>query len=116
MTEELINKLREITPEEQKILEGHRSIEKELYMDAESDVVDARKLLDEGKLIQVRAHTRFAHFPAHRHNYVEMIYMCRGQTHHVIKEKMCIYIRVTVTFEPECGAGNLPGRQRGYCC
>ena len=69
MTEELINKLREITPEEQKILEGHRSIEKELYMDAESDVVDARKLLDEGKLIQVRAHTRFAHFPAHRHNY-----------------------------------------------
>ena len=75
MTEELINKLREITPEEQKILEGHRSIEKELYMDAESDVVDARKLLDEGKLIQVRAHTRFAHFPAHRHNYVEMIYM-----------------------------------------
>ena len=39
MTEELINKLREITPEEQKILEGHRSIEKELYMDAESDVV-----------------------------------------------------------------------------
>lgn len=84
MTEELINKLREITPEEQKILEGHRSIEKELYMDAESDVVDAGKLLDEGKLIQVRAHTRFAHFPAHRHNYVEMIYMCRGQTHHVI--------------------------------
>lgn len=84
MTEELINKLREITPEGQKILEGHRSIEKELYMDAESDVVDARKLLDEGKLIQVRAHTRFAHFPAHRHNYVEMIYMCRGQTHHVI--------------------------------
>lgn len=84
MTEELLNKLREITPEEQRILDGRDYIEKELYMEAETNVIDAGKLLDTGKLIQVRPHTRFIHFPPHSHNYVEMIYMCKGCTHHLI--------------------------------
>lgn len=48
------------------------------------NVVDATKLLDSGKLIQVRPHTRFVHFPQHKHNYIEVIYMCAGHTHHVI--------------------------------
>ena len=84
MTEELLNKLREITPEEQRILDGRVCIEKELYMEANTNVIDAGKLLDTGKLIQVRPHTRFIHFPPHSHNYVEMIYMCKGCTHHLI--------------------------------
>ena len=84
MTEELLNKLREITPEEQRILDGRDGIEKELYMEEETNVIDAGKLLDTGKLIQVRPHTRFIHFPPHSHNYVEMIYMCKGCTHHLI--------------------------------
>ena len=84
MTEELIKKLKEITPEEQEILKGRSSIETELYMDGETNIIDAGKLLDAGKLIQVRPHTRFIHFPAHKHNYVEMIYMCQGCTHHLI--------------------------------
>lgn len=84
MTEALLDKLREITPEEQRILEGRSCIETDLYMKGESNVIDAGKLLDAGKLIQVRPHTRFIHFPAHRHNYVEMIYMCKGCTHHLI--------------------------------
>ncbi len=84
MTEVLLDKLREITPEEQRILDGRDCIEKELYMEAETNVIDAGKLLDTGKLIQVRPHTRFIHFPPHSHNYVEMIYMCKGCTHHLI--------------------------------
>ncbi|MCM1188119.1 MAG: AraC family transcriptional regulator [bacterium] len=48
------------------------------------DMVDAAKLLDAGKLIQVRPHTRFVHFPRHTHNYIEVIYMCSGSTHHVV--------------------------------
>lgn len=46
--------------------------------------MDSEKLLQKGKLIQVRPHTRFVQFPKHRHNYVEMIYMCQGTTTHVI--------------------------------
>lgn len=78
-----MRELRKITPEEESLLAG-REIEKTLYMSAETDVVDARKLLDAGKMIQVRPHTRFVHFPRHTHNYIEVIYMCSGSTHHVI--------------------------------
>ncbi len=31
---------------------------------------------EDGKLIQIRTHTRFVHFPVHNHNFVEVVYMC----------------------------------------
>lgn len=89
ISKELYVELKKITKEEERLLNGQTDIERELYMSADSDgendnVVDAAKLLDEGKLIQVRPHTRFVHFPRHTHNYIEVIYMCAGSTHHVI--------------------------------
>lgn len=84
MTEELLRELRKITPEEQRILDGKNEIERELYVGTEENTFDAKKLLEHGKLITVRPHTRFIHFPAHTHNYVEVIYMCEGSTRHVI--------------------------------
>ena len=47
-------------------------------------MIDRQKLLERGQLIDMRIHTRFAHFPKHRHNYVELIYMCSGSTTHII--------------------------------
>ena len=84
MTEELLQELKKITPEEEKILQGNKEIGKTLYMSAENNIVDARKLLEAGKMIQVRPHTRFVHFPKHTHNYIEVIYMCSGKTRHII--------------------------------
>lgn len=84
MTEELLRELRKITPEERRILEGKNEIERELYASGSSNIFDAKKLLDAGKMISVRPHTRFVHFPVHTHNYVEVIYMCSGSTHHRI--------------------------------
>ena len=82
----IIEKLKPITEEERAILSGS-SIDREIYMeqegDAEGNVVNARKLLDSGKLITIRPHTRFAHFPEHSHDYIEMIYMCQGSTTHI---------------------------------
>ena len=49
-------------------------------------IIDSGKMLEHGKLIQIRPHTRFVHFPRHRHNYVEVIYMCQGQTTHLIDQ------------------------------
>ena len=86
MTGEILEKLQQITPEEQRILSGEKTIEKEIYMEENSNVIDATKLLEAGKLIQVRTHTRFIHFPEHTHNYVEMIYMCSGSTHHILNQ------------------------------
>lgn len=84
MDKELLENLRKVTSEEQRILDGAREVERDLYMSASPGVIDAKKLLEEGKLIQVRTHTRFVHFPRHTHNYVEVIYMCSGSTHHII--------------------------------
>ena len=84
MTKELLQELRKITTEEERILAGEDKIQKGIYMSSEKNVIDAGKLLDAGKLIQVRPHTRFVHFPEHTHNYIEMIYMCSGSTHHII--------------------------------
>jgi AraC-like DNA-binding protein/mannose-6-phosphate isomerase-like protein (cupin superfamily) len=84
MNSSLLSLLREITVEEQDILSGRLQINTEIYMDGSSSVIDSRRLLENGKLIQIRTHTRFVRFPKHTHNYVEVIYMCEGQTTHII--------------------------------
>ncbi len=89
ITEELYRELRKITREEECILAGQKEINREIYMSeagnsGDANMIDAGKLLEAGKLIQVRPHTRFVYFPQHTHNYIEMIYMCAGNTHHII--------------------------------
>lgn len=84
MNREIIDRLSEITKEEQDILAGQGEIDRRLYMENKGMVIDSKKLLDSGKLIRIRPHTRFVHFPAHTHNYIEVIYMCRGQLTHII--------------------------------
>ena len=64
MQQELLDHLKKITEEEQKILDGSAEVDKELYTSGRDFIVDSRKMLDEGKLITVRTHTRFVHFPA----------------------------------------------------
>jgi AraC-like DNA-binding protein len=53
-------------------------------MDRVGNTVNARKLLASGKLITIRPHTRFIHFPEHTHDYVEAVYMCAGETVHIV--------------------------------
>lgn len=84
MREEILSELKKITPEENRILFGKSEIEKDLYMSSKTNIIDAKKMMEAGKLIQVRTHTRFVHFPKHTHNYIEVIYMCSGSTHHII--------------------------------
>lgn len=84
MNAEIVKQLSVITEEEQKILDGQKSINKTIYTKKKELVIDSDKFLQKGKLIQVRTHTRFVHFPKHRHNYVEVIYMCKGSTTHII--------------------------------
>ena len=78
--QEIIADLSRITEEEQAILDGKTEVEKERYSSGQKFVMDAGKLLKRGKLIDIRPHTRFIRFPAHSHNYVEMMYMFQGHT------------------------------------
>ena len=84
---ELLEKLSNVTEEEKKLLLGTETIEREIYMAKEDSVVNAKKLLESGKLISIRPHTRFVDFPKHTHDYVELVYMCKGNTTHIINEK-----------------------------
>ena len=79
---EILESLSVLTEEERVILSGSRQIDRSLYMDGSRDVISGEKLLEKGKLIAIRPHTRFIAFPEHSHDYVEMVYMCRGETRH----------------------------------
>ncbi|MDF2904890.1 MAG: hypothetical protein K0R34_211 [Herbinix sp.] len=84
MNHALLSKLKIVTPEEQELLDGRKDINRNIYMKSSSNIIDNKKLLEQNKLIQVRPHTRFVHFPEHKHNYVEVIYMCQGHTVHIV--------------------------------
>lgn len=84
MQQSLIKRLKPITEEEQRILTGDRHIQKEIYTTGREFTVDSAKMLEKGRLIDIRTHTRFIAFPSHKHNYIEIMYMCAGQTSHII--------------------------------
>ena len=87
MDPNLLEKLSVITPEEQEILGGRSDIDRNIYMHGQGSTIHSRKLLASGKLITIRPHTRFIHFPEHTHDYVEVIYMCSGETTHIVGGK-----------------------------
>ena len=82
MQQSILDRLSAVTGEEREILSGRMAIDRSLYMDGSRDVISGEKLLEKGKLISIRPHTRFIAFPEHTHDYVEMVYMCRGRTTH----------------------------------
>lgn len=83
MDQNLLSRLSAVT-EEEKLLLGGGDLEKERYTGSRYFVVDSERMLERGKLIDVRTHTRFTGFPAHSHNYIEIMYMCSGTTRHLI--------------------------------
>lgn len=79
--------LKAITDEEKAILGGSNTIDCSLYMQGKTNTVNSKKLLEAGKLITMRKHTRFIHSPEHTHDYVEVVYMCEGSTTHYVDGK-----------------------------
>ena len=84
---EILKELIPITDEEQAILDGRNTVDSSIYTENDDNIISARKLLKDGKLITIRTHTRFIHFPEHTHDFVELVYMCTGKTTHIINGK-----------------------------
>lgn len=84
MNREILDKLIPLTEEEKKLIGGRKEINRVLYMESGKNVINSKKLLEQGKLITIRPHTRFVHFPPHVHDYIEVVYMCCGTTRHII--------------------------------
>ncbi len=83
MHQTLLDKLRPISEEEKRILK-EKEICRDIYTTGEDFTIDSKKMLENSSLISIRPHTRFIAFPKHKHNYIEIIYMCSGSTTHII--------------------------------
>ena len=98
MDKALLERLGRITQEERSILDGRTTIDRGLYMGGSGNRINAQKLLSAGKLITLRPHTRFIHFPEHTHDYVEMVYMCEGTTTHIVNGSRILLQRGELLF------------------
>ena len=87
MRQDIIDKLMELTDEEKEILEGNHSINQSLYTDDKQFIIDSKKILSDDQLINIRKHTRFIEFPAHKHNYIEFNYVYKGKLTEIIHNK-----------------------------
>lgn len=83
----LLEQIQKITPEEQEYLNGEEEVNREIYTRKENFEVDSQLLLKQGKLLNVRHHSRFVEFPEHKHNYIEIVYVCTGEITHYIDGK-----------------------------
>ncbi len=92
MNPELLSRLRGVTGEERELLDGN-ALDRGLYFASSRLLVDSSLLLQEGELITLRPHTRFIDFPAHRHNYIEIVYMVSGETTHVVSRNETVTLR-----------------------
>ena len=87
LRESILAHFRAVTEEEAQLLAEKSGINQGNYATGKEFIVDSKLLLEKGTLIEIRPHTRFAYFPRHRHNYVELVYMCAGTTTHIINGK-----------------------------
>ena len=93
MKQEIIDRLSQLTDEEQFILvrkddDSQRSI----YSQSKRFIIERRRMSniisgESTAPISMRAHPRFKDFPAHSHDYIEVMYVCRGSITHVFSDR-----------------------------
>lgn len=87
MDKKLLAQLQEISAEEEEYLKGKHQVKKQIYTTREGMEIDRSLFLQKGRLVTVRPHSRFIEFPEHRHNYIEIMYLCQGSITHYIDGK-----------------------------
>ncbi|MBR5152659.1 MAG: helix-turn-helix domain-containing protein [Clostridia bacterium] len=102
MRTELLEELKTVTPEEEAILQGNHVVDRTIYVSDDTDVFDYGKLMGDERIFGMRTHTRFVHFQKHTHNFIEVIYMCTGSTHHVINGKDVLLQEGELLFLNQC--------------
>lgn len=87
MDRKLLAQLKEISQEEEEYLKGKHQVKKKIYTTKTSMEIDRNLFLQNGGLVTVRPHSRFIDFPEHRHNYIEIMYVCQGSITHFMDGK-----------------------------
>ncbi|MCV9885413.1 AraC family transcriptional regulator [Metabacillus halosaccharovorans] len=89
MSANLLHELLQLNDEEKLMFQQKKEVQKELYTSQEPFIVEGERFLNQNKMIMVRKHTRFVHFPKHKHNYIEVNYVFNGSlTQTVGNERM----------------------------
>ncbi|MEG0592703.1 MAG: AraC family transcriptional regulator, partial [Coprobacillus sp.] len=70
LSENILERLLSFTDEEINNLNGKNTVDKSIFINDESHVVDCDKLLESKQKLSVRKHTRFVDYPLHKHNYI----------------------------------------------
>ena len=83
MDKAIIERLTRFSDEEKEILAG-QALRQGDYTLSDKFIVNEKKLLSEGKQLDLRLHTRFVDFPEHGHDYMEFMYMYAGSVTHVV--------------------------------
>ena len=83
MEKYLLDTLSRESEEEAGIL-GGEMLNRKMYSGGDDFVVNEARLFGAGRSIKARTHTRYVDFPAHRHNYVEMMIVLSGSITHEI--------------------------------
>ena len=86
----LYEKISAITEEEQKVLAG-LSIDVKQYAEGKDFVITDERINGAKKELGIRIHSRFARFPTHSHNFLEIMAVVSGSITHIIDEK-AIYL------------------------
>ncbi len=86
----ILEDLKQIEPIEQSLLDGKTTIEQVLYVTGQTDIICSKELLSDNELIAVRRHTRLFPSLEHGHDYIELVYVCSGQMHHIIEGKQIV--------------------------
>jgi len=91
MLSALIERLSQVTDEEREYLAGKSTVESSKYFAAGVEATVSKTKLfsessgnNENRHIEVRTHARFIDFPLHGHDYIEMMYVCKGSITHII--------------------------------
>ncbi|QIA65470.1 helix-turn-helix domain-containing protein [Vibrio astriarenae] len=66
--------------EERGILDHQNSIDMSIFKDVGRTTISFDKVAAKGKMISIRKHTRYIHYPAHTHDYVELCYVLEGKS------------------------------------
>lgn len=88
LSEKILEELICFTEEEINYLNGNKEVDKSIYLNDYSSIVDYQKLFwYKEQEISVSKHARFCVYPPHKHNFLELMYVYSGEMTHIIENK-----------------------------
>lgn len=104
MRQKLIEHLKEVSAEEEKILKSSMPVLSHFVEAEGSSVIDRNKMIRPKAMIDVMKHLRFVDVPEHSHNFLEVSYMCTGSVRHVINGTTELTLQASDLLFLKCGA------------